>query len=415
MADRGRDLKLSLLSDLSRFDVDKAARQLDNLAGSAEELGDKVVDAFDTRDATRGLDRLGDSVRDVGRRVDDAFDTGTARREVDDLADRSAQSFGRVERTARDLGRKVDNAFDTIARSSRTNLRGKLDDDLDKASEALDEFKDEAGSSGREAAASFSGGFDDITDFIQETAANAFGGFGPLGAAAGIAAAAGIGVITKVFGDSKEKAEEAKAAVGDWVQAFIDGQGKIQAATIEGKLQELLGDPDKYREIIDLTDKAHISAALYARALSGDADAAAKVKEQIIEQQKAMAANTDTTAGSTSALVDQQVNLQKVAEKLGIATGQIDQGRDAWQLLDEATRAGITADVDVNAPTQRELANEHAQMQRELGRPVRTPVKVDGMTAARIEWGRLDAYFRRNPITIRTKGPTGQRPIRDVP
>lgn len=388
MADRGRDLKFSILSDVGKFDTDKPARGLEDLADSATLAGD-AVDKLSDLSRRADVDKVGDSARDAGTDLD------------------------RFASDARTTARKVDGSFDAIAKSSRTNLRDKLDDDLDKAGDGLNEFKDEAAGSGREAAASFSGGFDDITGFIQETAANAFGGFGPLGAAAGIAAAAGIGIITKVFSDSKEKAEEAKAAIGDWVQAFIDGQGKIQESTIAGKLQDILGDPEQYKEITKLTGEAGVSASLYARALAGDMDAAKKLSGQLQTQSEKLATSTDATAGAAAAHGVARIAIEKVAEKLGVATGQVNAGKKAWELLDDATRAGITADVEVKAPTQKELANEAAQMKGTLGRPINVPVKIDAERAARIAWLDADAYFRRNPITIRTRA--GARPIRDVP
>lgn len=389
MADRGRDLKFSILSDISQFDTDKPAKGLEDLADSAT-LAGKAVDKLDDLARRSDLDKIGDAARSGG----------------DDL-DRFATD-------AKTTARKVDGAFDSIAKSSKTNLRDKVNDDLDKAGEGLDEFKDEARSSGREAAASFGGGFDDVGDFIQETAANAFGGFGPLGAAAGIAAAAGIGIITKVFSDSKEKAEEAKAAIGDWVQAFIDGQGKIQESTIAGKLQDILGDPAQLKEINKLTRDAGVSASLYSRALAGDTDAAKKLSAQLEAQSQKLGANTSATAGGAAAAANARGAIEKLAGKMGIATGQVEAGRNAWELLDESTRAGITADVEVRAPTARELANEAAQMKGALGKPINVPVKIDGDRAAQIAWLDADRYFRQHPITLRTKG-TGNRPIRDVP
>lgn len=388
MADRGRDLKFSILSDISKFDTDKPARGLEDLADSATLAGDAVDKLSDL--VRRGdVDKIGNDARDAGSDLD------------------------RFASDARTTARKVDDSFDAIAKSSRSNLREKIDDDLDKASEGFDEFKDEAKSSGREAAASFGGGFDDVADTIQEIAANAFGGFGPLGLAAGIAAGAGIGIITKMFSDSKEKAEEAKAAIGDWVQAFIDGQGKIQESTIAGKLQDILGDPDQYKEIIQLSRDAGVSASLYARALAGDVDAAKKLSGQLSTQSQKLAANTSATGEGAAAAANARGAIEKLAGKLGIATGQVNEGKKAWELLDDATRAGITADVDVKVPTKRELANEAAQMKGQLGRPINVPVKIDADRAARIAWLDADRYFRQHPITLRTKA--GQRPVRDVP
>jgi hypothetical protein len=99
--------------------------------------------------------------------------------------------------------------------------------------------------------------------------------------------------------------------------------------------------------------------------------------------------------------------------ELGISSDTMSAAESAWRDLDAATRAGITADVTVDAPSARELRNEHADMKRELGRTVTVPVKVDAERAARIAWLDADRYFRNHPITLRTKA--GARPVRDVP
>lgn len=174
MADRGRDLKVSILSDVDRFDLDKPVEQLEKLGKEALETAKELDKSVD--------------------KIDDSFDA--------------------LAKDAKSTADKVDNAFDKIAKSSRSNLR-KVDDDTDKAKKGLDDFKDEASSTGREAAASFSGGFNDITDAIQETAANAFAGFGPAGAAAGLAAAAGLGFITNKLQETAEKIKEVRDNLTD--------------------------------------------------------------------------------------------------------------------------------------------------------------------------------------------------------
>lgn len=350
-ADRGRDLQFRVLSDVSQLDL---------------------------REPAEDLDRLGKAGDTAGRKLDDALDKG-------------GRAVGKLEDQARTTARRVVTAFDDIADAARKKMRA-VEDDVDDAGKGLDEFKDEAASSGREAAASFGGGFDDISDLIQETAANAFGGFGPLGAAAGIAAAAGIGVITSVFQKSNEKAEEAKQRVNDWVDAFVEGQGRISAATVDAKLEEILGDREQYEEIIRLTKEAGVSAEVYARALAGDADAAREVKEQIIAQQRALISNTGATGKSASAAANQAVQLQRVAEKLGIATGEIGQARDQWKLLQEATRAGITANVKVNAPSGKELDAINKRIRDGIGtipvqlRTAGTPIHANTTNNDRYRW-----------------------------
>lgn len=215
----GRDLTIRFVTDLSELAADEAARQLDDAGESVDALSRRLDDLDDT--ARRSdLDQLGDAAHAAGRQLDDLGDT------VDDTA------------------RSVDDGFDRIKSSARSGLRG-IDDDVSHAKEGLGGFKEEAHASGREAAASFSGSFDDVASTVQEVAANAFAGFGPLGAAAGLAAAAGIGFIVNRLHEAKEQAKE----LAD--QLISDG-GRLSRDSILSKIQEAAssGDLDK------LTDAA---------------------------------------------------------------------------------------------------------------------------------------------------------------
>lgn len=165
MADRGRDLKISILSEADRFDLDKPAGELDD---------------------------LGDKAKSTAKRVDDAFDK---------MGKSSKATSKQIEKGARDAG------------------------------EGLDNLKDEAGSTGREAAASFSGGFDDIAGAIQEIGANAFAGFGPVGAAAGLAAAAGIGILVAQMQEANERIKAARESLRELgLDADTTGLDRFNAA-----------------------------------------------------------------------------------------------------------------------------------------------------------------------------------------
>lgn len=315
MADKSRDLQFRVLSDLSKLDLDKGAREFDQLGDAGKAALDKLDD---------GVDRAGKNLRDY---ADDA----------------------------RDAARKIKGAFDDIADASRKSTDD-VDDDLDDAKRGLDDFKDEAAGSGREAAASFGGGFDDITGFVQETAANAFSGFGPLGAAAGVAAAIGIGVITKAFGDAKESAEEARQSVSDWVQAFVDGLGEIQEATIQSKLQEFAQDGAKQlTEYSQAARDAGVSVTDFVRAKAGDLKAVERLKAQYAAASAEVAKAIPTNERNAASLAKQRAALSNVAQELGITVRQTNQARNAWETLDEATRAGITASVTLDIPSPKEL------------------------------------------------------------
>jgi len=161
----------------------------------------------------------------------DRFDLSDAVKDLDKLGDAAATTGGEFDKTRKDL----DAFMDKMKKVDGGRVRKELDD----AGEGLRDLRQEAGQSGREAAASFSGGFDDVADLLQETAANAFAGFGPLGAAAGIAAAAGIGVLVTKFQEAKEKAEELRKEL---TSALIEGKGAMAPDSLTGRLQEMAAD-----------------------------------------------------------------------------------------------------------------------------------------------------------------------------
>lgn len=321
MADNARDLQFRVLSDLSKLDLDKGARQLDDLG-------------------------------DVGKRALDKLDDGvtTARRSIGDYAD-----------DARDAARNIRRAFDDISGASRKSAKD-IDDDFEKAGKGLDEFKDEARSSGREAAASFGGGFSDIGDFVQETAANAFGGFGPIGAAAGIAAAAGIGIITNAFSNAKESAEQARAAVSDWIQAYVDGLGEIKEATIEAKLNEFAQDGGKkLRELGEAARAAGVDVADYQRAQAGDVEAQKRVAEQYKKQVARLAELSGNRDADAGAIARQSLALQQIASDLGYTNSQMQEGKARADELREALQrdisAKITVGIDIPSPAELDRIN----------------------------------------------------------
>lgn len=173
--------------------------------------GIKIPFLSDVRDFLRGTKDIEDAIEDVVDSLDDVGDAG------DDAGKETSDAFDKAAREGTDsadkLERKFRDAFDTVRKESKdagTAVGRNIEDGTDKAASGFTDLKDEAGSSGREAAASFGGEFEDISDFIQETAANAFGGFGPLGAAAGVAAAVGIGLAQTALQGLADKINESK-------------------------------------------------------------------------------------------------------------------------------------------------------------------------------------------------------------
>jgi hypothetical protein len=123
---------------------------------------------------------------------------------LDDMAKDGEKAGEKLESSFRDIAKASKRAGDDVGTS--------MDDGFNKAKRGADDFKDEAKSTAKEAAASFDGSAESIGDAFQEVAANALEGFGPLGAAAGVAIAAGLGTgmaALEKFNDALESSREA--------------------------------------------------------------------------------------------------------------------------------------------------------------------------------------------------------------
>jgi hypothetical protein len=180
-----------------------------------------------TRDVEDALDDVADSLDDVAKDSDGALER--AEKGFRDLADE-----------ARDTSKDIDKVADAGKR-----IGDDVRDGTKRAEEGLTDLKDESASTAREAAASFDGSAESIAEGFQEVAANAFGGFGPAGAAAGLAAAAGIGLATQAFTDAQEAADEARESAFEFAYSV---SGALEAAGYAERIAEWTGNTDKFRE-----------------------------------------------------------------------------------------------------------------------------------------------------------------------
>lgn len=144
-----------------------------------------------------------------------------------------------AQRATKELKSETKEAADAIEQAFRQSYK-KVKDDSDDATKKMkggfQEAKEEASSSGREAAASFGGGFDDVADFVQETLANALGGFGPIGAAAGIALAAVIGTALSQAEAAQQKLNDAREAAADLASQMYENGGTLP---LQERVEEL--------------------------------------------------------------------------------------------------------------------------------------------------------------------------------
>jgi hypothetical protein len=162
--------------------------------------------AKDAKTAGKSLDVVGDGMQDAGKAADK-------------LENKASDTF-------RAMGKDAKAAGDKIGKSQKDGFK--------EASEGVQEFGDEANSTAKESAASFDGSAESIIGSFQEVAANAFAGFGPAGAIAGLAAAAGIGIAVTQMQAGADAANEMKQASVDLAGQIVDAGGDIRDVDLGG-------------------------------------------------------------------------------------------------------------------------------------------------------------------------------------
>ncbi|WP_404311296.1 hypothetical protein LG314_07920 [Agrococcus terreus] len=295
---------------------------LDDLVDSSEDVERKSTDAFEG---------MADGAKDAERAIEDA------QREVKDLTD----EFKDAAREADDLGRDADDAGDKTRRS------------FDRASDGMGEFKDEAKQSARETAASFRE-VEDGLDLVQEVAANAFAGFGPAGVGAGIAAAAGIGLAVTAIEAVNEAEAESRERAAEWAQVWIDNGSRVLSSTMMAeRMNEIVGDQERWAEVVRISNVAGVEQSTVLRALAGDQSAYAEVQGALSVAERD---NADAIAGTTDELTAQALGYNDQRAAIGEAQRTLDQNIESQQqgaviadaytqaLLDQALQAGETSE-----------------------------------------------------------------------
>lgn len=226
--------KVKMVSDTSQVvgpmgrvadTFEAAAESLDRLGVSGARAGDDISDA--ATEVGRDADKMADSLHDAGKDI--ARDASKAAGQLEDEYSAGLKEIVREGKTTGD------------------KLGKDLKDGTDLAGEGMEELKDESKSTAKEAAASF-GSVEDALDAVQEIAANAFVGFGPAGLAAGLVAAAGIGLAFAAAQESAEKIAQAKDAAIDLAGQLADVDGNPAllewADRLRQKLTAVVDDRD---------------------------------------------------------------------------------------------------------------------------------------------------------------------------
>lgn len=285
------------------------------------EDADKILDDLANN---RGIDQIEDDMKDASRATDDLRDD--IKKLNDNLSDAGRKG-------GRDLG-------DGVQKGTRD------------AEEGLKNLNEEGAQSAKELAASFSGSAEDIAGGLQEVAANAFAGFGPAGAAAGIAAAAGIGIVTAELVKQQEMADELRdRLISAYVSAAEEGRIALSQAEILSNIADVIGDPDAYKAAQEEAKKLGVATTDYLRAISGDEQALNDVRKR--GQQELADARTGQEAGYIRELSD----LDQINAKLNAVA-------DANQSGQQAAQDYLRAQDDLNQRTEASAGASVRQIER---------------------------------------------------
>lgn len=362
-------ISIDFLSNVSRFlrgskDVEGA---LDDVAGTLDDVA---------RDSKQSADRMGDN-----------YDRGA--REVDRSTQRLEASFRDLARNAdRDTRKVGDDLGDNVKRGTR------------KAEEGINEFKDEARSSGRESAASFRGEWSDVGEFIQESVANGLAGFGPLGLAAGLAGAVGIGLVTAELGKQGEKAEELKTALTDaYKEAAAEGRDYLGTAQIIAAANDIIFDTEgeRSKKAAEQAKTLGIDYLTVVRAMAGDLDALKTVTEaakQAEEDRLRVMAEDDSAAAALSvelqAVRDVAAEYEGLAAQHDTASEQARQAAAIEASLNQQQRDEIARTREVDRSRWEAAANRYGY---NIPERVVTALELDDSAAVRA----LERFSQRRP------------------
>lgn len=303
-------INISFVSDASQVirDADNIGDSLRGVADELETTGNKGKDLGDKLEAGLSgvedeLDRAGRSAKDLGDDLERGLKDGG--KAAESLEDDIRSAMRKAADAADDAGKKIGNE----------TKRG-----FDKASDGADEFKDEANSTAREAAASFDGSADSIMDAFQEVAANAFAGFGPAGALAGLAIAAGLGLAMKAINDLAEENDEAAQSVVDLANQYVEAGGEISGVDLASNIRDFYNELREDNPITPWKNEAVTNFEYFSDKLKDTGVDVTKVMN-------GMSGDMDQNAEASQILESKISELDKV-----IADGTITTGRFAGTL-----------------------------------------------------------------------------------
>lgn len=382
-------INIPFLSNVRDFlrGTDSIEDALDDTADALDGIGDTAQDA--SRAAGRSLEDVSDNLADVSR---DAQDAGRdLERSLGDAGDEARDAGRDISRAMGDAGEDASDAAAQLERDFRSSLdavRGdartagdsvasEMSDGTREAGEGVAQLSEEAGANAREVAASFDGSASSIADGFQGLAAEALGGFGPAGAAAGVAVAAGMGLAMSSMEKAKEEAQEAAEEIAEIGGTLIDlgsGANVRSGDLINERLKEMATSAeDGNVELVQLRDTVQelgLDYTTMARAMAGDTDSAraaiteinAKVEELNELNNRTYGAAYNSATGRASSARRETIN-QLLEQRSAIAdvNGILDEGTEVYDLYNDAIVHSDTALEEA-----RDASQEYVDATREV-------------------------------------------------
>ena len=315
------------------------------------------------------LDDAADKLDDLGKsKGPDKLEAGMKD------AQKATEKLGKeVKTTADQIEREFRDSYKSVAKSS--------DDGMSAATEGVQDFKQEANQSAKETAASFDGSFESIIGMAQEVSANALSGFGPAGAVAGLAAAAGIGLAVKGFEDVDEAQKLAEASAAEWANKFIEsGQRVVTSAQQTAGVIEIVTDPEKLNEAKDAAEAWGVETETAILAISGNAPALQVVNDAVerlgvnAEKAKVEALALSTEMGGTGIAVLPVVRqFDDASARLAVLNDGMAEGSKRAQLASDSLFAMANGAEDAVEQVD-ELGNKVVTL------PDKTQIFIDAQT-----------------------------------
>jgi hypothetical protein len=263
----------------------------------------------------KGTDNVGEALEAISDDLTDVAKTS------DKALDSVGKDLEGVTKDAQDMDKKTEQAFKNMGENARETGKDTgryIKDGTDKGKDGFNDLKEESASTAKEAAASFSS-IEDAASSLQEIAANAFVGFGSAGMAAGLVAAAGIGLAISALTDNADKINENKEKMMDLAQTIKDNGGALGEADYIQQMEDYgyaIQDTKEWFEIFQadaisgfeklkkITQDTSISTEDLFKGMFGDKDEAVATLEEVQKQLTTLREKKDAVMNLTGSMLD---------------------------------------------------------------------------------------------------------------